>query len=244
VILSWISPPFAKAHDVYFGTSFADVNSADRADPRGVLVSQAQTATTYDSAELLQYNRTYYWRVDFVISSPAPAIYPGPVLKFTTEAYARPIQNIIATASSFQRGMGPEKTVDGSGLDKNDGHSANGADMWLSMGVTPNWIQYEFDKVYTLHELWVWNSNQPVEPFIGFGAKTVKIEYSTDGTTWTTLSSVPEFARAPGAAGYTPGTFVAFGDVMAKYVKLTITSTWGGMPVTGLSEVRFLYLPE
>jgi len=50
-------------------------------------------------------------------------------------------------------------------------------------GPRPAWIQYEFDKIYALHEMWVWNHNLPTEPIVGFGAKTVKIEYSTDGTT-------------------------------------------------------------
>ena len=35
-----------------------------------------------------------------------------------------------------------------------------------------------------------------------------------------------------------------FGGVVAKYVRLTINSNWGGMLAQyGLSEVRFLYLP-
>ncbi len=242
-VLEWTAPQFAKACDVYFGTSFVFVSAADRASPLGVLVSQVQTPTTYKPQGLLEYGRTYYWRVDFVSAGPNPAIYKGPVLSFTTAAY--PIKSVIATASSSQPGMGPEKTIDGSGLDKNDGHSASGTDMWLSTGVPPNWIQYQFDKVYALRELWVWNSNQLMEPFLGFGAKSVKIEYSTDGTTWTPLASVPEFARAPGAAGYTPNTIVSFGGAKAQYVKLTINSTWGGMsPITGLSEVRFFYVPE
>ena len=53
-------------------------------------------------------------------------------------------------------------------------------------GVSPIWIQYEFDAVYKLHEMWVWNSNQMVELDIGFGAKDVTMEYSLDGTNWTT----------------------------------------------------------
>ncbi len=141
--------------------------------------------------------------------------------------------------------MGPEKTVDGSGLDENDAHSTESTDMWLSKNTGPHWIQYEFDQVYTLHELWVWNSNQLVEPFMSFGAKTVKIEYSTDGTTWTALEGVPEFARAPGTAGYMANTIVSFGGVSAKYVKLTIEANWGGVaPSVGLSEVRFFYIPD
>jgi hypothetical protein len=239
VALSWTSPSSTPACDVYLGTSFEAVNSASRTSVQGVLVSQGQTAATYDPPGLLEYGRTYYWRIDFVIPGPVPVIYQGPVLEFTTEAFAHPIRNIIATASSWQASMGPGKTVDGSGLDENDGHSTVGADMWLSMSKSPNWIQYEFDKIYTLHELWVWNSNSAVEPVIGFGVKTAKIEYSTDGTTWTSLPDVPEFARAPGKPGYTANTIVNFAGVPAKFVKLTIEKNWGVAQQTGLSEVRF-----
>ncbi len=244
VVLNWISPSFAQTCDVYLGTSQEAVKTASRTNPQNVLVSQGQAAATYDPPGLLEFSKTYYWRVDFVISSPAPAVYQGPVLKFTTEAYAHPLKNVTATASSFQRGMGPEKTVDGSGLDKNDGHSTAGSDMWLSQGTQPHWIQYAFDKVYALHELWVWNSNQAVEPFIGFGAKSVKIEYSTDGTKWTALANVPEFARAPGKPDYVHNTTVSFSGVSAKYVKLTIEKGWGATPSVGLSEVRFFFIPD
>jgi hypothetical protein len=239
VILNWVSPSFAQACDVYLGTSQVAVSSASRTNPQGVLVGQGQTASTYDSPSLLEFSKTYYWRVDFAITGPSPTILKGPVLKFTTAALTYPIKNVTATASSAQRGNGPEKTVDGSGLDKNDGHSINGTDMWWSLGKSPNWIQYEFDRVYVLHELWVWNSNQVIEPLMGFGARTVKTESSTDGTTWTALANVPEFARAPGKPGYTANTIVSFAAVPAKFVKLTIEKNWGVAPQTGLSEVRF-----
>jgi len=241
VILTWTSPQFAKTHDVYFGTSFADVNSASRSDSRSVLISKGQAATTYDPEGLLPFGRTYYWRIDEVGGAPDFTIYRGPVLDFETETH--PIKSVIATASSAQPSMGPEKTIDGSGL-TGDQHGTASTTMWLSTGVAPNWIQYQFDKVYKLHELWVWNSNQPIESVFGFGARKVTIEYSTDGAKWTPLSNVPEFARAPGAAGYTPNTIVGFGGAMARYVRLTINSTWGGMTVTGLSEVRFFSIPE
>jgi hypothetical protein len=247
-ILSWVGPGFADSYDVYFGTSFDDVNNATRDDPCGVLVSEGQAETAYDPEGLLEFGRTYYWRVDsidVVVGSLEPMIYRGPVLKFTTEAFAYPITtNIVAKASSSQPGMGPGNTVNGSGLDKNDGHSTDGNTMWLSTNAKPHWIQFEFDKVYALHELWVWNSNQLVEPILGFGAKTVKIEYSVDGATWTTLEAVPEFVRAPGQAGYVHNTVVSFGGVSAKYVKLSIEANWGTVAQTGLAEVRFFYIPD
>ena len=243
VVLRWTSSQFAQAYDVYFGSSLVDVKSADRANPRGVLVSQGQTATTYDPPGLLESGRAYYWRFDFVSAGPNPTVYQGPVLEFKTKALAYPITGVTATASTMQPGTGPEKTIDGSGLTV-DQHGVAWNTMWLSTGALPNWIQYQFDKVYQLHEMWVWNSNQLIEPFMGFGARKVTIESSVDGTTWTPLSNVPEFARAPGAAGCTPGTYVSFGGVMAKYVRLTILSTWGNTSIAGLSEVRFFYIPD
>ncbi|MCL5283007.1 MAG: protein kinase [Planctomycetes bacterium] len=238
-VLSWTLPTSTPACDVYFGTSQEAVNAASRANPQGVLAIQGQTATTYDPVGLLDLSRTYYWRVDFMIPGPTPTI-KGPVLQFTTAALTYPIKNVTAKASSAQAGSGWERTVDGSGLDKNDGHSTDQKDMWWSTGASLNWIQYEFDRIYPLHEMWVWNFNSTLEPFMGFGARMVKIEYSTDGAAWTALANVPEFARASGKAGYTANTIVSFAAVPAKLVKLTVETNWGGKaPQTGLSEVRF-----
>jgi hypothetical protein len=243
VTLRWTPGPFAATHDVYLGTSFADVNDAGRANPRGVLVSRGQTAARYEPTGLLEYGQTYYWRVDEVNQAPDNTIFRGEVWSLTVEPYAYPIQNVTATAASWQPGMGPENTVNGSGLSANDGHSDVPTTMWLSAGLQPNWIQYEFDRSYRLHELWVWNSNQLIEPFLGFGAKDVTIEYSLDGSTWTVLPDIREFSQAPGTSGYRHNTVVSFGGVMARYVKLTIDSVWGMTPQSGLSEVRFVSVP-
>jgi len=243
-VLGWKPGEFAQEHDVYLGTVLDDVNEAGRGNALGVLVSQGQDANTYDPAGVLQLGATYYWRIDEVNAPPGSAIYKGNVWSFTTEPVGVPIGNVTATASSSQLGMGPENTVNGSGLDPGDAHSADGKQMWLSAGVQPNWIQFEFDKAYKLHELWVWNSNQSVvESFIGFGAKEVAIEYSADGNTWAPLAGVPVFTQASGTPDYVHDTVVDFGGVFAKYVKLTINSTWGGMLQSGLSEVRFFYVP-
>jgi regulation of enolase protein 1 (concanavalin A-like superfamily) len=246
VILSWTSPKLAQTHDVYFGTSWEDVSRADRSNPRGVLASQGQTATTYDPPGFLPFGRTYYWRIDEVGPAPDFTIYKGLVLDFKTEAYAYPITTkIIATASSAQGNWGPENTINGSGLDRDDGHSTTNTHMWLSAlgGPQPVWIEYEFDGVYALHEMWVWNHNLPTEPILGFGLKNVSVQYSANGIDWTTLGEM-EFTRAPGEAAYAHNTTVSFGGVPAKYVRLTAKSNWGGLsPQCGLSEVRFYYIP-
>ncbi len=241
-VLSWTAGENPSTHDVYFGTTFADVNNAARANPGSVLVGKGQADTTFDPAGLFAYGKSYYWRIDEVNKSADNTIFKGDVWSFTAEPYGYPVKPVKATASSYQANMGPEKTIDGSGLTA-DLHGTAESTMWLSAGGQPNWIQYEFDKVYKLNDLLVWNSNQLIEGFLGFGAKKVTIETSVDGTTWTPLANVPEFGRATGLAGYAANTTVNIGGVEAKFVKLTITANWGGMaPQTGLSEVRFSYV--
>jgi hypothetical protein len=242
VTLSWTAGELAASHDVYFGMDFADVNSGDAS----VLVSPGQTATSYAVEELLEFGQTYYWRVDEVNAPPDSTVFPGAVWSFTVETYAYPVENVTATASSAttSKGMTPDKTVDGSGM-TGDEHSTDETAMWLTAPLTtlPAWIQYEFDDVYKLSELWVWNSNQSIESFVGFGAKDVTIEYSLDGAEWTKLTDT-ELARAPGDVGYIANTTVDMTGVLAKFVRLTITSNWGGfMPQVGLSEVRFYHVP-
>ncbi len=244
--LSWKAGPFVGTHNVYFGTASDDVNNATLSSPASLLVSRGQADAAYTPASILDFGQTYYWRVDEVNASADATVYKGDLWSFTTETYGYPIRPIKATASSvFASTMGPDKTIDGSGLDALDQHGVAASQMWLSKkNISPVWIQYEFDKAYKLYQMWVWNSNQAVEPISGFGAKEVKVETSTDGTTWTALAGVPEFADATGEPNYVHNTTVDFGGVEAKYVKLTIATNWAdGTKQAGLAEVRFFYLP-
>ena len=243
--LSWQAGEFAATHDAYLGTTFDDVNDASRADPMDVLVSQNQLPTTHQPSDPLEFGQTYYWRIDEVNAPPDATIFRGAVWSFTVEPYAYQISNITPTASSSAVDQGPEKTVDGSGLNASDQHSTIATDMWLSEGggPQPTWIQYEFDKAYALYEMWVWNSNQLLESVIGIGAKDVTVEYSEDGETWTTLGDV-EFAQATGTWDYTHNATVDLGGVFAKFVRLTIHTNWVGLlQQYGLSEVRFFHTP-
>jgi len=111
------------------------------------------------------------------------------------------------------------------------------------MGDPAPWIQYDFDKVYKLDALLVWNSNQLVESFVGLGAKDVVIETSVDGAEWTVLEGATLFNQATGSATYTANTSIDFGGILAQAVRITINAGYGFLPQYGLSEVRILYVP-
>jgi hypothetical protein len=241
-VLGWTPGQFAATHDVYFGTSFADVNNAGRGNPLGVLVSQDQDANAYTPAGPLAFGRTYYWRIDEVNAAPDSTIRRGPVWSFTTEAAADPITNVTATASSTYAGTSAANTANGSGL-TGDLHGTNSATMWTAApnGPLPAWIRYDFDQACKLQEMWFWNYNENAESVLGFGVKSAVVEYSLEGTTWKTLG-VFEFPQASGAAGHAHDATVSFGGVIAKAVRITISSNYGG-PLPGLSEVRFYAIP-
>ena len=239
VYLDWTPGICAALHDVYFGTNFSDVNDPS---PSSAAYRGRQASTTYDPGPLLP-NTTYFWRIIEVNDMHPESPWIGPLWSFTTEVIAYPTAPVKATASSFTAGSGPEKTIDASGLDASDQHSINPADMWLSSPKPPQWVLYEFDTVYSLDQMWVWNYNTGTEPVVGFGAKDVTIQYSEDGVIWMTLMGVPEFAQARGESTYVYNTTVNFAGAQAKYVKLTIISNWANAATRcGLSEVRFFAL--
>ena len=243
IVLGWTPGQFAASHDVYFGTSFDDVNAASRSNPMDVLLSQGQSNARFEPG-VLDFEQTYYWRVDEVNAAPDDTIYKGVVWSFTAEPFAYAVQNIIATSNgNSDAGQGPENTVNGSGLNAQGEHSINAPDMWLVADQEDTvYIQYEFDRVYSLHEMLVWNYNVQFELLLGFGVKDVTVEYSQDGVDWMTLGDV-ELAQATARSSYAANTTVDFAGVAARYVRLMIHTGFGGMGSYGLSEVRFMYIP-
>jgi len=248
-VLTWEPGVYAAKHNVYFGTDEADVSEAGPADARGVLVSQGQTANAYVSADLLQFDQTYYWRIDEVNALPDGTIFKGHVWCFTVEPVAYPLVAASITAvaaSSASEGEGPDKTIDGSGLDAADLHSAQRTDMWLSGDIPAGesaWIQFDFDRAYALHAMQVWNHNSELESMVGLGVKEATVEYSIDGIEWMTRGDV-ELTRASGRPDYATPTVIGLDGVIAQGVRISVHSNWGGiLPQCGLSEVRFLYVP-
>ena len=241
VVLDWMSEKFASpinGNKVYFSDNIGDV--IDR------IGGITQTPSSYAVPQRLEFGTMYYWLVDVI--TPDGTVLDGTIWSFMTELFAYPVQNITATASSSSLDKEPENTVNGSGLDA-DGllHGNAGAGtMWLSdiADPQPAWILFEFDNVYKLDEMWVWNSNESLEQAIGLGFKDVVIEYSTDGVDFTTLGTTHEFAQGDGSASYAHNTTVDMEGLGAKYVRLTANSSWKNiLPQFGLSEVRFFSIP-
>ncbi|MBN1973336.1 MAG: discoidin domain-containing protein [Sedimentisphaerales bacterium] len=248
ILLSWTSGEFANTHNFFFGTNSNDVNNATIENPLSAIFVEglALDANSFNPGRL-EFDTTYYWRVDEVNIPSKPGLYKGDLWQFTIEpeALKLPKENIIkVTAISSLEGDDPNNTVNeaGLGLDPNfpDQHSAV-TGSWLSSGEDVNnaWIQYDFDKVYKIHEMLVWNYNHNLLKSAGFNK--VLIEYSEDGNTWTKLTDVNEFNKATGRADYEYNTAVTF-DAIAKSVRITALSNWG-LDNFGLSEVRFTYIP-
>ncbi len=84
IVLTWLAGDRADTHNVYFGTALEDVRQASIADPRGVLVGQNQADAAYDPPGLLDFDRTYCWRVDEVNAPPDSGVSRGNVWSFTT----------------------------------------------------------------------------------------------------------------------------------------------------------------
>lgn len=241
VVLSWTPGSSAETHDVYFGTVSSSVGNARRSSTMGVLVSRGQSATTYEVSGLLDLDQMYYWRVDEVGPWPGQTILKGDVWSFTAEPTAYPIEDVAARASHARSGSGPENTADGSGLNGADQHSTASADMWLASpgGNQTLWIEYEFDRVYKLYEMRIWNYNAQT----AYGVRDVTVEYSQNGSSWTTLRDT-QLNRASGTSSYAANTTIPFEGVTARYVRLIVHSNWGGGNSYGLSEVRFLRTPS
>jgi len=240
--LAWAPGEYAATHNVYFGPSWEDVDTAAPA----ALIAEG-LALDVNSLDIgrLDFGETYYWRVDEVNGAPDFDLFEGKVWSFTTEPFAYPIEGVIATSNAdSEAGAGPENTVNGSGLNENDEHSTASPDMWLTSPVAdePLYIEFEFDHVYKMYELLVWNYNVQFELLLGFGVKNATVEYSENGVDWAVLGDV-ELAQATAKADYTANTTIDLQGVAAQYVRLTVNGGFGMMGQYGLSEVRFLHIP-
>ncbi len=238
-VLRWVPGDFAATHQVYLSDNLSDVSSG----AASALVADGITEASVAPGRLA-YETTYYWRVDEVNAAPDFSVFEGSVWSFTVEPFAYPVEGVIATSNAVSGDdAGPENTVNGSGLNAAGEHSIEADDMWVTTpGQEGVYIQYEFDRVYKLHEMRIWNYNVQFEAILGFGLKDVTVEYSENGADWTSLGDA-ELARGTARPTYTANTTVDLQGVAARYIRLNVNSGWGQLGQYGLSEVRFYYLP-
>ena len=189
---------------------------------------------------------THYWRVDEKAADGT--VHAGKIWNFTVEPYAIKLSGDSITATASTTGdaamSGPEKTIDGSGLNADGQHDLTNSNMWFSEQNDPNpSLQFEFDTVRALDEIRLWNSNTASEGIIGWGVKDATIEYSLDGVDWTVLTDV-QFRKATGKLTYSDYDVVAFDGIPVKHVKINIHNNWGGFLASySVSEVQFMEIP-
>ncbi len=83
VVLTWSTGEKTATHDLYFGTDKAAVEAATPADTAIYKGSQAKDENSW-TASGLEWNKTYYWRVDEVNSAEAGSPWKSSVWSFTT----------------------------------------------------------------------------------------------------------------------------------------------------------------
>jgi len=84
-VLTWVPGVYAASHQVYFGTDKDVVKNADTNSPEykgtGNLGSES-----HDPGPL-EWNTTYYWRIDEVNNTNADRPWAGPLWSFTTATF-------------------------------------------------------------------------------------------------------------------------------------------------------------
>jgi hypothetical protein len=86
--LQWSEGDSAAQHDIYFGTDYNDVAQADATMPDIYRGRQELENTSYIPSESpLEWNTTYYWRVDEVNDAEPTSPWRGDIWSFTTGNY-------------------------------------------------------------------------------------------------------------------------------------------------------------
>ncbi len=80
-VLRWTAGEYAAAHDVYFGI---DADAVAGADPGTAGIYRARQPASDFSPAKLDWNTTYYWRVDEINDVHPDSPWKGPLWSFTT----------------------------------------------------------------------------------------------------------------------------------------------------------------
>jgi len=125
-----------------------------------------------------------------------------------------------------------------------DRHNSNWFDAWVSCEISENpnedrglshWIMYDFNHVYGLGNIHLWNINDRNN--LNWGAKTIAIDYSNDGNNWTELGEF-DIEMSIGSSIYEGIDIGNFDDQEVRFVVITILDNWGG-DCYGFAEIKF-----
>ena len=237
--LRWIPGKEAiTGQDVWFGT---DTNSMTK------IGNNISPCTDTISISALQSDKDYYWRVD---ANDGSGLITGRLWHFRTKKWLpwNPGGEGIIFAFGIKTSGGSKGylAADGSGITGDLHSSWSDTTGWYCkqpglVGVNEPQLYIEFDKIYDIKEMWVWNREgaTATDPL-----KTVQIEYSIDSVNYEILmnGSEPNFVLPRGDPNGPHDTEIEFG-VPAKYVKLTAIGGIGvgnyGSTDYRLRELRF-----
>ncbi len=144
----------------------------------------------------------------------------------------------IDAKTGLLHGTDPDGTMFMSGTRRLSAASA------LHPGAVPgeHWIAFEFDKVYALGEMWIWNLNENRTHTMG--ARKVTIRYSATGGTepseWTTVFT-GEIPEAVGLPDQPHQIAIDFAGAKAKCVVMTIHNNWA---LAGQSLIAEISQPD
>ncbi|SOE21392.1 F5/8 type C domain-containing protein [Spirosomataceae bacterium TFI 002] len=113
--------------------------------------------------------------------------------------------------------------------------SAGAANPNPARGGLTKWVKYDFGKRYKFDGSRIWNYNVTGETDKGF--KTVVVDYSQDGTTWTQLGGNYTWPIASGSSDYGGFNGPNFNQKLARYVLVSAVANWGDPSCAGFSKL-------
>lgn len=99
-----------------------------------------------------------------------------------------------------------------------------------------HWVLYEFDQPQSIDLSYVWNANRTGESTMGI--KEAIVDYTLDGTTWTSLGTF-SFPKATEKATYGGFQGPDFKGVFVAKVLITVLETHGNPDCASLAEMQF-----
>jgi hypothetical protein len=106
---------------------------------------------------------------------------------------------------------------------------------------TGKWIQFDLGQTYKITSFHAWNYNNYSAG--GRASKDMTVQYLNNGN-WVNAESMQFLQGGNGDMNYYGETYGLASPITAQNIRFLITSNYGGENYAGLSEVRFIAVPE